>query len=180
MREDIRREIELTQGVSARSEQKKLIVTGPKGENSRLFADPKINVRVEEGKVVVEALKGTRREKTVIGSYESHIKNMVQGVCEPFEYKLKICSGHFPMNVTLNGRDLTVKNFIGESVPRKVTLLEGTKVKVSGTDITVVSCNKELAGQNAAKIEQVCSITNKDRRIFQDGIYITEKAGKKV
>ena len=53
-------------------------------------------------------------------------------------------------------------------------------VKVEGSEIIIESTNKELAGQAAADIEQLTRITNKDRRIFQDGIYITEKDGKKI
>ncbi len=94
-----------------------LIVKGPKGEVTRDFAHPKVSIVVEGGKVVLNAVKGTRREKTVLLSFESHIKNMVAGVQEPHLYKLKICSGHFPMNVAVSGQELTVKNFLGEAVP---------------------------------------------------------------
>ena len=104
------------------------------------------------------------------------MKNMVKGVVEPFQYKVKICSGHFPMNVSMSGQELIVKNFLGEAVPRRIMMPEGTKVKVNGTEIDISSANKELAGQAASRIENLCRITNRDRRIFQDGLYITEKA----
>ncbi|MFH1406204.1 MAG: 50S ribosomal protein L6 [Nanoarchaeota archaeon] len=180
MKEDIRLEIELKKGVTAQVEGSLLKVKGPKGEINRGFLHPKVFVLVEGSKIVLVVKQATKREKTVIGTFESHVKNMVKGVEEPFEYKLKICSGHFPMNVSVSGSELTIKNFLGESVPRKVKLMEGVIVKINGTEIVVTSPNKELAGQAAAQIESLCRITNRDRRIFQDGCYITDKAGKRI
>ncbi|MBU0470452.1 MAG: 50S ribosomal protein L6 [Nanoarchaeota archaeon] len=176
----MRLEIELKKGVTAQVEGSLLKVKGPKGEINRGFLHPKVFVLVEGSKIVLVVKQATKREKTVIGTFESHVKNMVKGVEEPFEYKLKICSGHFPMNVSVSGSELTIKNFLGESVPRKVKLMEGVIVKINGTEIVVTSPNKELAGQAAAQIESLCRITNRDRRIFQDGCYITDKAGKRI
>ena len=167
-------------GVSAKLDGVSLKVKGPKGEAQRVFLHPKVNISVDVNKVVLEAPKGTKREKKMVGSFSSHIKNMIKGVQEPHLYKLKICSGHFPMNVTVSGQEFVIKNFLGESVPRKVTLPKGVEVKISGTDIAVSCADKELAGQAAAKIESLCRITNRDIRIFQDGCHITHKAGKDV
>jgi large subunit ribosomal protein L6 len=180
MKEDINIEIELAEGVTAEIVGDSLKVKGPKGDIERSFRHPKVNVDVADKKIVLKAIKGTKREKTIMGSFFSHIKNMVQGVQEPFEYKLKICSGHFPMNVAVSGQELVVKNFLGETIPRKVSFLPGVSVKINGTEINVISPNKELAGQTAARIENLCRITNRDRRIFQDGCYITHKAGKDI
>ncbi|PIN73778.1 50S ribosomal protein L6 [Candidatus Woesearchaeota archaeon CG10_big_fil_rev_8_21_14_0_10_45_16] len=174
------REMELPQGVTAVLQENLLTVKGPKGEVSRDFKHPLVKTKVETGKVVLEVKKGTKREKTIIGSFESHINNMIKGVQEPFVYKLKICSGHFPMNVAVAGQEFVVKNFLGEAVPRRVGMVAGAKVEINGVDVTVTSVDKEKAGLMAARIENLCRITNRDRRIFQDGIYITDKAGKSI
>ncbi len=178
MKIDILREIPLESGVSATLHGSMLTVRGPKGEVSRKFVHPRVHVAVESSKIVLKSALGTKREKTQIGSFESHIVNMVSGVIEPHVYKMKICSGHFPMTVTVAGSELTVKNFLGEVVPRKVTFVKGVDVKVNGVEVVIISADKELAGQTAGKIEQLCRITNRDRRIFQDGIYMIAKAGK--
>jgi large subunit ribosomal protein L6 len=178
MKENIIKEIELSEGISATLSSSLLKVKGPKGEVERDFLHPKIKLNVDPTKITLSAIKATKREKTMIGSFLSHIKNMVKGVTQPFVYKLKICSGHFPMNVSVKNNEVTIKNLFGESVPRKTTFALGVEVKVDGTDIIVTSVNKENAGQTAAKIESLCKITNRDRRIFQDGCYIIDKAGK--
>lgn len=171
-------EVEIPSGVEVTISNKTLIAKGQKGENKRVLADPKIKVEKKENKVVVSAKKATKREKRVVGTFASHIENMLKGVTEQWVYKLKICSGHFPMNASVAKDEFVVKNFLGETVPRKLKLKQGVSVKVEGDIVLVESTDKELAGQTAADIEQLTRITNRDRRIFQDGIWIIEKVGK--
>ncbi len=180
MKLDLTREIPLGEGVTAQLHGSMLTIKGAKGEVSREFRSPKITMAIVDRKVVLSVQKATKREKTMIGTFESHITNMVKGVEEPHLYRLKVCSGHFPMNVTVSGKEFVIKNFLGEAVPRKVSLIPGVTVKVEGNDVTVVCPDKELAGKMASLIENLCRITNRDRRIFQDGCYMTEKAGKKI
>lgn len=180
MKTDIRKEIEVGQGTTATIKDAVLTIKGPKGEVSRDFTYPTVDIVVEEGKVVLKADKATKREKTILSSFAAHVKNMIKGVNELHTYKLKICSGHFPMNVSISGNDVIIKNFFGENVPRKTNLPVGADVKVAGDEITITSPDKELAGRAAAKIENLCRITNRDIRIFQDGCYITHKAGKDI
>ncbi len=180
MKTDLRKEVALPSGVHARLAGETLHIKGPKGEVHHDFRHPKVKVNIEQGKVILAAPRATKREKTILGSFWSQAKNMVRGVQELHVYKLKICSGHFPMNVTISGQEFTIKNFLGETVPRKVLLPIAAEVKIAGTDITVSSPDKEAAGLAAAKIENLCRITNRDIRIFQDGCYITHKVGKAV
>jgi large subunit ribosomal protein L6 len=177
MKQDITEEIVVPAGVEASYENGVLHVKGPKGEVSRRLQRPRISLKVADGKVLFEALQATQREKRHLYTMRSHAKNLLKGVSEGFTYKLKVCSGHFPMNITISGDLLTVKNFLGEAVPRKLKLKEGAQVKLDGDIIVVSSPDVELAGSQASDIEQLTRITNRDRRIFQDGLYIIEKDG---
>src|SRR3989338_3424734 len=130
--------------------------------------------------VVLFSKRATKREKKDVNSFAAHIRNTVKGVQTPHVYRLKICSGHFPMSVAVSGQEFVVKNFLGESVPRKFLLPKGVKVKIEGTEVMVESADKEIAGLTASKIEQLCAIKGRDLRIFQDGCYIVHKAGKDI
>ncbi len=177
---EIKEEIKLPEGVEIKIDAGVITLKGKKGECQKKITDPKIIIKAEGNKVIVSAKNATKREKTRLGSCVSHISNMAKGANEGHIYKLKICSGHFPMNVAISGKDFIVKNFLGEKNPRALKLKEGADVKLEGEVITIESCSKELAGQTAADIEKLTRITNKDRRIFQDGIYITEKDSKPI
>jgi large subunit ribosomal protein L6 len=176
----LKEEIRLPDKVSASINGYTLIIRGPKGEVKREFAIKQVSIKLEKNKVIVSSLKTTKREKKIIGTFKAHIRNMVKGVSEGHKYILKICSGHFPMNVSVNNKEFIVKNFLGEKVPRVLTINEGVNVKVDGDFVIVEGVAKELTSNTAASIEQLCKIKNRDLRIFQDGCYIISKDGKEL
>jgi large subunit ribosomal protein L6 len=80
------------------------------------------------------------------------------------------------MTLAVNGDIFNVNNYFGERVPRAAKILNGVNVKVSNkTEITVSGIDKEAVGQTAANIERCTTIKNRDRRVFQDGIYLLNK-----
>ena len=176
----LKKEVELNEDIEASVNKYDLTVKGPKGEVVKRLADKNITLNVDGNKIIVTAPKLTKKYKKVVNTFIAHIKNMIQGASEGFTYKLKICSGHFPMNVALNENLFSVKNLFGEKVPRELIIKEGAEVKIDNDIITVESVNKEIAGQVAADIETLTKRPGFDIRIFQDGIYITEKAGKEL
>lgn len=180
MKKDFHEVIKLPTGVTATYGNGSLAVKGPKGESKRSFIHPVASIKAETGQITIDAAKGTKREKTIVYSWSAHIKNMVAGVEQPYKYTLKICSSHFPMAVTISGKDLLVKNFLGEKTPRSMKIKDGVTVKITGDQVTVESIEREFAGQTAAAIEQLVRISNKDRRVFQDGIYITQSPGRRL
>jgi large subunit ribosomal protein L6 len=173
-------EAAIPEGVSISCTNGVYVAKGPQGELTRRLYHPRINASVADGTITLTATNVTRREKKILFTHTSHVKNLIKGVAEGYEYKLKVCSGHFPMTVAVKGAVLEIKNFIGEAVPRTVKIDPRTKITVEGDLITVTGTDLEATSQMAASIEQKCRRTGFDRRIFQDGIYITHKDGNEV
>ena len=172
--------IKVPEGIDVKIDKCAVTVKGPKGEIKKKFMHKNVELELENSQIKISPKKNTKREKTITGTLKAHIKNMISGVKEPHKYVLKICSGHFPMNVSVAKNEFIVKNFLGEKMPRILKLKEGVNVKVEGEMVTVESADKEIAGQAAADIEQLTIRRNYDTRIFQDGIYIINKDGKEI
>lgn len=182
MKKKISTKIEIPEGIELEILKSKpftctINVKYNKKEVTKNFFLRKLEIRKEEGKVIIEAEKATKREKKLLGTIVGKINNMIKGVKEGFTYKLQIASSHFPMKVEIdkNNNMFIVKNFLGERIPRKAVILPNVDVKVENDVIIVHSIDKEAAGQTAANIEATTKVKARDRRVFQDGIYLVEK-----
>ena len=172
--------VEIPEGVSVSIESGIVKMQGPKGSLERKLVNPRLALSVIDGHVEISAKNATKKEKMNIGTFKAHLNNMIKGVTEGHSYKLKICSSHFPMTVKAENNTVSIKNYLGEVHPRIVKIVQGANVKIEGDIITVESADIEVAGQTAGSIEKATRITNRDRRIFQDGIFIVEKKGKQL
>ena len=180
MKKELFQEIEIPEGVEAEIEGNSLKIKGPEGEVERRFDIDNLVFEKKENKILIGNKKSTRREKKLMNTLTAHISNLIEGVQKKFEYKLKICYSHFPFTVEIKDREVIIKNFLGEKVPRKVNLPKGVEAEVDKEYITIKSANKESAGQAAANLERATKIRGRDIRVFQDGIYIVNKAGKDI
>jgi|TARA_B110000495_G_C22862360_1_gene502873 large subunit ribosomal protein L6 len=175
----IAHKISLPDGVSVTISDSLVTISKGGSSLSRDFNHPKIEVINSDNKLTVFCNLPRRAEKALAGTWAAHLKNMVNGIEQGFEYHLKAVYSHFPMTLKVQGNVLTVTNLFGEKVPRvaKLPWSPGeVEVKVSNkTDVVVKGIDKEKVGQTAANIERSCKIRNRDRRVFQDGIYITSK-----
>lgn len=167
--------IEIPAGIEVHIDNNMIKVKGQKGELSKKLH--RVIAKKEGNKIVLSVPEDSRKSKDILNTNIANINNMLKGANEIYVYKLKVCSGHFPMNVTVDKDKLTVKNFLGEKLPRIAKIIQGVNVKVNGDIITVESNDKDKAGQVSANIEIATRIVYKDRRVFQDGIFLIEKAG---
>jgi len=100
---------------------------------------------------------------------------MITGVTRGYRYRLKIVFSHFPVSVKVEGDKVIIENFLGEKAPRIAKIVGDVKVRVEKDDVIVEGIDIEAVGQTAANIELATKISDFDRRVFVDGIYIYKK-----
>lgn len=169
----IEHSVTIPEGVTANiSEDGVVTITGPKGSLTRTFQSKVINLLEDGNGLIVRVDLPRRKQRALAGTWNAHLNNMVKGVTDGFTLNLKAFYSHFPMTMQANGDTFTVNNYFGERVPRTAKILDNVEVKVSNkTEITVTGIDKEAVGQTAANIERCTTVKNRDRRVFQDGIY---------
>jgi large subunit ribosomal protein L6 len=178
MNKDLERVVESVEGVEISINENEFSVKGNGKEAQKKFDIGKIKASVEDGRVVLSAKGASKREAKMMGTIEAHLNNMIKGISEDFVYELEICHVHFPMNVKAEGNKIVIKSFLGETTIREAKVLDGVKVDINGSKVVVTSHDIEAAGQTAANLEKATKLTGRDRRIFQDGIFITKKPGR--
>ncbi|MCX6815698.1 MAG: 50S ribosomal protein L6 [Candidatus Aenigmarchaeota archaeon] len=170
-------EIEIPSDVTVNVDDRKVIVKGPKSTIEKDFDDPRFNatirMHVDGSKFIVDRVDEKKKSGAMAGSIIAHTRNMIIGVTKGYNYTLKIVYSHFPMSVTIADGKISVKNFLGEKGARVVDVVGDAKVHVDKEEVSVTGANLEHVSQTAANIERACKLRGKDRRIFQDGIYIT-------
>ena len=167
--------IEIPDEVSAEVSNLDLTVEGPNGSVTRTLWYPSVSVSVEDDAVVITADEDNAKTTATVGTFESHVSNMIHGVTEGWEYEMEVYYAHFPMQVDVDGDEVVIENFLGERSERRTPLRGDTEVQVDGEVVTLSGPSKEDVGQTAADIEQLTRVTDKDNRVFQDGVYITQK-----
>lgn len=172
--------VDIPEGVEVVIEENFVTVKKNGKKNEKVFDLPRIKLSIEDKGICVSGTKSSRKELKMIGTISGHLKNMIFGLDHDFVYNLEIANVHFPMNVKVDGDKIIIKNFLGERVDRISKIILGSKVEIKDSKITVSSNNKESAGQTAANLEKATRVTGRDRRVFQDGIFIVNKCGKKI
>ena len=54
-------------------------------------------------------------------------------------------------------------------------IVPGVKVEAKGDLVTITGADIESVGQTCTNIELAVRITNRDRRVFQDGVWLFER-----
>ena len=170
--------IQTPEDVSAEVDHLELTVEGPNGSVTRRLWYPDVSVSVDGDDVVIEADAEDAKTNSTVGTFESHVENMIHGVTDGWEYEMEVFYSHFPMQVAVEGDEVVIENFLGERAPRRTTVHGDTDVEVDEEQLTVRGPDIEDVGQTAADIEQLTRVQDKDVRVFQDGVYITAKPSR--
>ncbi len=172
---EISRTIQVPDGVVVSIEGRKVTVRGAKATLTRDFSYAGVSLESNGQNVKVSARWPRKKESALVGTIESHIRNMITGVTKGYTYKMKIVFSHFPITVKVQDRFVIVENFTGERRPRRAKMLGDVKVKLEPDDVILSGANLEEVSQSAANIEMVTRVTNKDPRVFLDGIFVYER-----
>lgn len=165
--------VEIPDGIEVRVEPKAIMIKGPKAQLSVPYNPIYCSVKLEGKSLTVETKgKVRRKNRAIAGSIEAHIRNLITGSKGEFEKKLTMVYAHFPISVEVKGKDVYLKNFLGEKIPRHAKIIgDGTKVTVTGADLLVKGNDRYAVGQTANNLVRAARPHRKDIRVFQDGVY---------
>ena len=150
-------------------------VKGPKGELRRTLPDG-VSIAQVENTIVVSPTSQKRKSRERHGLCRTLVANMVEGVSQGFSRKLEIIG--VGSRAQVKGKTLVVS--AGYSHPVEVVPPEGITFAVANnTNVTVSGVDKELVGNEAAKIRAIRPPEPyKGKGIKYEGERILRKAGK--
>lgn len=171
--------VEIPDDIQVTVIDRKIVVKGAKGALEKDFDDPRFNalmsLHVHDGKFTAKSDDESRKVHAMVNTVCAHVDNMIRGVRNGYKYILRVVYTHFPMTITVEKNEVHIKNFVGEKGARVAKIKGNTEVKAEKEIITISGTNIEDVGQTAANIERACKLRGRDRRTFQDGIYIESK-----
>jgi large subunit ribosomal protein L6 len=164
-------EVTITDGCS-------IEVKGPKGTLKKSFNPKVVEIREEDGSVVVAPVGKSREARAMYGTARSLINGMVEGVEKGFEKNLTISGVGFRASLDGKVLDLALgySHGIQHPIPEglTVTVDDQTKVKVQGAD-------KQVVGQFAAAVKKYYPAEPyKGKGVAIVGEYVRRKEGKKA
>ncbi len=170
-----KRTIEIPEGVNITIDKIKVMISGPLGQIQRDLWYPGITIIKEDSKLVIGTGIPRREQLAMLGTFESHLKNMIAGVTKGYESTMKVVYSHFPIQLKTDGNKVVINNFLGEKKSRKANIRGDSKVTIKGDQVIITGINKEDVGQTAANIRMATKIKRFDPRVFQDGVYLVEQ-----
>ncbi len=150
-------------------------VKGPKGELSRTLPDG-VTISQVENTIVVAPTTDKRKSRERHGLCRTLVANMIEGVSKGYTRKLEIIG--VGSRAQVKGKTLIVS--AGYSHPVEVIPPAGITFSVeNNTNVTVTGPDKELVGNEAAKIRAIRPPEPyKGKGIKYEGERIVRKAGK--
>ncbi len=145
-----RRPIAIPAGVEASLEYSQITVTGPKGVLTQPL-HPEVNVRIENGSILVERASARKFHRSLHGLTRSLIANAITGVLEGYQKTLELMGVGYRVQQAGAGIVLNV----GHSHPVEISPPEGVTLTVEGNNrVRVTGHDKQKVGEVAAKIRK--------------------------
>ena len=171
------RKLTIPEGVTVTVENNIVTVKGAKGELQREISDL-VKVSVEENVVITETVDSSKKANMMVGTMNSHINNMIEGVSKGYEKGLEAVGVGYKFNVA--GTKITIN--AGYSHPVVMECPSGITVEqVNNTEITLKGIDKQKVNEFAANIRKVRQPEPyKGKGIRYKGEYVRRKEGKKA
>ena len=169
------RKLEIPSGVEVKEENGCITVKGPKGELTTKIAD---NVSVKVDGNTLEVLRENDNFKSIHGTMNALISNMIKGVHEGYSKELEIVGVGY--RFSQKGTVLVIN--AGYSNPVEVQIPEGLSIELpSNTELTIKGIEKDKVGEFAAKVRKVREPEPyKGKGIRYKDEHIIRKEGKKA
>lgn len=146
-----KRILQIPDGVTVSVDGNVVAVKGPKGELSRAF-DPEMNIKLEDNTVSVERPSDNKKHRSLHGTTNSLIGNMIEGVTNGFQKSLQLVGVGYRANK--QGKNLVLN--VGYSHPVEIEAEDGIDIEVpENTRVLVKGIDKERVGAVAANIRAV-------------------------
>lgn len=174
------RMLSIPSGVDVKVEGNKVTTKGPKGTLEFVFKKENVNVKVEDGHVLVTRNDESKISKQIHGTTNSIINNMLIGVSEGFKKELEINGVGYRFQV--QGNKLIIS--AGFSHPVELTAPEGIKIEMpdkSQNELIISGYDKQLVGEFTANVRKVRKPEPyKGKGIKYKDEHIRRKEGKKA
>lgn len=168
--------VSVPSGVNVTLDAGNVLVKGPKGELRHAILTRVVDVRVEDGGVVVERKGEAKEHRSAHGLTRTLIANMVEGVSKGFRKSLEIQGVGY--RAAKSGEKLNLS--LGYSHPVVFEAPDGIALSVEGQNkIHVEGIDKQAVGQVAADIRRLRPPEPyKGKGIRYAGEYVRKKLGK--
>jgi len=153
-----------------------VMVKGPKGTLQKPL-NRLVDIAVGQEGVQVSTKQESIAARATLGTYASHVRNMIEGVNQGFTKKLLVEGVGYKWEV--KGKELNLA--LGFSHPVKVAIPEGLTVTIEKGVLSIAGFDKELVGQFAANVRALKKPEPyKGKGIRYEGEVIRRKQGKKA
>ena len=160
-------------------------VEGPKGSLNWTIPHG-IDANIEDNAITIGRANDNRKQKALHGLTRSLIANMVTGVLEGFEKKLRVVGTGYRAEVTRQNvltLDVGYSHSVIYTPPEGITLTVEPQENIDGQThipITVSGIDKQVVGQVAASIRQIKKpeTYKPSKGIRYDGERVRDKEGK--
>jgi large subunit ribosomal protein L6 len=168
--------IAVPNGVNVALADGEVVVKGPKGELRSHILKNVVDVKLEDGKVLVERKGDAKPHRSAHGLTRTLISNMVEGVSKGFRKSLEIQGVGY--RAAKSGEKLNLS--LGYSHPVVFDPPKGITLSIEGTNkIHVDGIDKQQVGQVAAEIRSLRPPEPyKGKGVRYEGEVIRKKLGK--